>query len=350
MVGLNFVDDPGCVYGPNTTDATYAGPLGAYHSASSACHGLNLRSINVIFALVSICANLTCLYFAYRILLSRRKTRYNIFMTLCPIAGAMGSTVDLFAASTYFHCGGMPDLTQLTKICFYIGTFFMIWVQEFRFDFILIVMGKNRAIARRAVWVNVGIWCALGVFTIAMWIQGRWNQPKLISYAIPYAFWLFYVTFLDSTLSMVLLHISLRQTALLRSYDLLTIAQVKSFSTRFRRAALLHLTIIVIATALFMLAGSTEVGYSIGMITTPTIPAQLAVTIYSIHTLQKMERLRSGGHKPQNANSKRQDKSATAGSKVVSSAQGLVDPSGMGKMSTCIESQTAASSSAVARI
>ncbi|TPX65205.1 hypothetical protein SpCBS45565_g05325 [Spizellomyces sp. 'palustris'] len=349
MVGLNVVDDPACVNGPNTTDATYAGPLGAYHSASSACHGINLRSINVIFALLSIFANLTCLYFAYRMLLSRRKTRYNIFMTLCPIAGAMGSTVDLFSASTYFHCSGIPDLSQLTKIFFYTGTFFMIWVQEFRFDFILVVTGKNRRIARRMVWVNVGIWCVLGIFTIAMWVQGRWNQPKLVSYAIPYAFWLFYITLLDCTLSVILLNLSLRQTSLLRSYDLLTIAQVKSFSTRFRRAALLHLFIIVIATALFMLAGSTEVGYSIGMITTPTIPAQLAVTIYSIHTLQNMERLRSAP-KVQNSQSKSKDKSDLAIGKPMSSAKGLIVPSGVGRVSTCVESQAVPSNNVVSRV
>ncbi|KND00923.1 uncharacterized protein SPPG_04023 [Spizellomyces punctatus DAOM BR117] len=169
------------------------------------------------------------------------------------------------------------------------------WVQEFRMDFLLVAYGRPRSFARKAVIANTLIGIVLAALTLASWFLGRYGRAVPFGYGLPYAIWLAWVTAIDCLLSVALLRMSYQQTALLRSYDKLTISEVQTFAHRFKIAAVAQLLVIVIATVFFQFSsGNNTMGYSLGMLTTLSVPAQISVIIYSIWTLQSMERARTG--------------------------------------------------------
>ncbi|KAI8819027.1 uncharacterized protein EV422DRAFT_569302 [Fimicolochytrium jonesii] len=292
---VQLVDDPACIYGPATNDTTFAGALGSYHTAVRACNGVNYRAFSLSAAFANLLIGLVTTFYCYRFL-PHRRTPYNIGTLLMPGLAVCGGVIEVVNAFTWSQFWGHPDVGHVAKIFYFAASLTAALVQSYRIDVILLVTGKPRVWAKVAVVLHTILGAICGAVSVVMWFIGAHGKKPLISYSYPYAFYLTYVACLDTVLSLLLLRLFYKHTALVRSYDKLTLADVKLYSQRFQFAAIGQLFVLIISAALYLLSsGTNTMGYSFGTLSSLSVPAAMAIMVFSIFTLQGMERRRTGG-------------------------------------------------------
>ncbi|TPX65921.1 hypothetical protein SpCBS45565_g04811 [Spizellomyces sp. 'palustris'] len=291
------VDDPNCQFRTDingTSFISYAGLLSKWDSPESPCTGINLLSVNLFFCLLSICIDLGTAAFVYLILLRHRKTKHNILIFMAPVSLLPGSILDTVSASTHFQFFGYPDATQLPKIFFFTGCTLLAWVEGIRLDFLILIIGQGKVKKEWGKWFmsfTMGVGTTLGVLTIALFISAAKGKSASASWSWPYTLWFMYVGAMDISISIAILHLAYRQTALLAAFanGKLNVNQVRSLAGRFKRVAALQL-VMILGTALLF---NVRVGYSFGLFATVGVSSQMSIVVYSVHLLQKIQQLKN---------------------------------------------------------
>ncbi|KNC99614.1 uncharacterized protein SPPG_05001 [Spizellomyces punctatus DAOM BR117] len=303
------IDDPNCQFytdSNGTSVISYTGLLSKWDKPESPCTGINLLSVNLFFCVLAICIQLGTATFVYLILLRHRKTKHNILIFMAPAALIPGSILDTISASTYFQFFGYPDGTQLPKIFFFTACTLLACVEGIRLDFLIMIIGQGKVKkewGKWFMWFTMGVGTILGVLTIALFISSAKGESASASWSWPYTLWFMYVGALDISISIAILHLAYRQTALLAAFanGKLNIAQVGALAGRFKRLAFLQLVMILCTALLF----NVRVGYSFGLFATVGVSSQMSTVVYSVHLLQKIQHLK-------NANMKGEEDSSSA--------------------------------------
>ncbi|KAI8999851.1 hypothetical protein BC832DRAFT_203424 [Gaertneriomyces semiglobifer] len=286
------VDDPHCVFHLDGSFARYDGYLDAWASGPDApCIGLNIRGLNVAFPTLGLALSIGGLACTWYFLLRERKTTYNY--TLMAVFGCfgLGSLADVIAAADDFQFGGHPNVSHLPKILYYIACMVLFWAEGVRLNFIFIVLQRPRHYTQKIVYsalIFASILLIIGVAVFAIGVvKGRDSAP--VPYTMFYLVWLLSVGIADAAISITILRLSHRQSAILHKYDKLTTEQVAAFARRFRIISIFHIIFILGMGILFGIASGGTVGYSYSYFTTPTLPLQAVSLLCSMLVLQKME-------------------------------------------------------------
>ncbi|TPX61757.1 hypothetical protein SpCBS45565_g07177 [Spizellomyces sp. 'palustris'] len=302
MVQYN-VDDPFCQYTSDENgtviNITYTGHISTWDTPQAACTGVNLRAANIGLVLTGIFITTTAVVFCYRFLLSRRKTTYNYLMFICPIVCLMGLLLDLITVANFSQYNGHPNIGHLPKVFYYSSCTLIGLAQGVRVEFLLIGWGRSRVWAPRFVKTLLIIGAVFAVWAIVSFAIGAslGIEKAGMKYILPYSFWFVTVGATDVVLSAMILHLCYRQTALLRSYDTLTISEVQAFAAQAKVAAAIQLIGDLTLAIIFNLSsgGSGGLGYTYSYASTMSLPFQYSFLLYSIYLLQKVQQLKNAG-------------------------------------------------------
>lgn len=163
-------------------------------------------------------------------------------------------------------------------------------VEGIRVEFVLIVMEKSRLFVKRFMVGLMTIGVLLCIASVMLFVLGMKYGPEAVPfrYTWPYSIWFIIVGLTDIILSAILLHLCYRQTAIIKSYDMMTVEEVRSFAQRFKIASALQLAVIVAFATMFNFA-TASMGYTFAWMTTLALPLQDAMMVYSVYTLQRMQ-------------------------------------------------------------
>ncbi|KAJ3181303.1 hypothetical protein HDU85_003611 [Gaertneriomyces sp. JEL0708] len=286
------VDDPHCVFHSDGSFARYDGHLDSWASGPDApCVGLNIRGLNVAFPALGLALSIGGLACTWYLLLRERKTTYNYTLMAVFACFGLGALVDVIAAADDFQFGGHPNVSHFPKIFYFVACMILFWSEGVRLDFIFIVLQKPRHYTQKIIYsavifASILLIIGIAVFAIGV-VKGRDSAP--VPYTLFYLVWLLSVGFGDVTISIVILRLSRRKSAILNKYDKLTNDQVAAFARRFRIISIFHIFFILGMGILFGISSGGTVGYSYSYFTTPTLPLQAVSLLCSMLVLQKME-------------------------------------------------------------
>ncbi|KAI8994299.1 hypothetical protein BC832DRAFT_569692 [Gaertneriomyces semiglobifer] len=311
------VDDPYCRY--NIIDGkeviTYTGYLSKLDYAEDACNGLNLRGLNVTFALIALLVDLVALYMGIKLFRVRRTT-YTTMLVATPGLMLVQLIIEVYSVSTFYQFGGKPEFSHLPKFLTFVCAAGILIVQGFRVDFIIIGKALPRRWKTYFVWTCVvtGVICGILFITFAAigLSQGRDAMP--VTYAVPFSLWLLFVAVLDTALSIEILRITANQAQMLTRYRDLTASNVAAFARKNKMAAIFQLLAILFFLTTFLATRLVSAGYTWGYLTLIGPPLQSLSLVWAIKVMQKARR--AAMNRPSTNSLSSGSTDATKGSKV----------------------------------
>lgn len=297
-----IVDDLNCRYDHyenGTTSIRYVGLISAWNTPEGTCSGVNIRAASAFICLLSIVINIPCSILAYKLLLARRQTPFNIIMVITPLITIVGNIFDLLSVISFLQLRG-AELTHLPKVFYYTTCTLVGWMEGFRVGFIAAVTGRT---PRWEKWFRAGIMmvgAGLGVWSIVVFVKGVKNGRASVGvygYAGPYTFWFMIIGVTDVVLSALLLHLCYKQTALLRSFDIGQESTKGGALNLFKIACGVQIVVVIASGLVFSLA-TRNLGNTFAYLAMLSLPFQYVFLVYSIHVLQRMQHkqnVRRGG-------------------------------------------------------
>ncbi|KAJ3187537.1 hypothetical protein HDU85_006832 [Gaertneriomyces sp. JEL0708] len=287
------VDDPYCRY--NIVDGkeviTYTGHLSKLDFPEDACNGLNLRGLNLTFAMIAMAVNVVALYMGVKLFRVRR-TLYTTMLVLVPGLMMVDLIIEVYSVSTFYQFGGTPEFSHLPKFLTFLCATGILAVQGFRIDFIIIGKALPRRWKSYFRWISGSLFAVCGILFVSLLAVGlaKGRDAMPFTYAAPYTIWFLYIAVLDTVLSIEILRITANQAQMLTRYRDLTVSNVAAFARKNKMAAIFQLLAILFFLSTFMATRVVSAGYTWGYLTLIGPPLQSLSLVWAIKVMQKARR------------------------------------------------------------
>ncbi|KAI9005407.1 hypothetical protein BC832DRAFT_487395 [Gaertneriomyces semiglobifer] len=265
------VDDPHCSWIPyNSTHyvVQYSGSLARFDTPYKACSGVNLQALNFVFSTLAMAISAACLIFAIHALFRRRRTQYNILMTVTPFVMFLATIGDQIGNATYYQFWGKANAGHAAKFILFLMPTILVYMEGVRIDFVLVVLNRSRKITKKIQIVNLILGLILFIALIAMFA-------------------------VDCSVSVLLIHLCYKQTVVLQRQEGVSAHEAQTFSRNCIIASALTIISDFFLAISYNFASST--GKSFGRLSTLGAPLQNASLLYSVYLLQRLNENRTRG-------------------------------------------------------